>query len=172
VEPTGSPGFELFPVSDNEFVRKDAEITYTFVKGAGGSADKIALKLTEGGSEAPRMAKDARVPYEELMAGRIDEAVAGYMKIKKQTPLNAAVQEARLNTLGYTMLQEKKIDAAIAIFKVNVALYPQSSNVYDSLGEAYLAAGDKDQAAVNYKKSLDLDPKNQNAANVLKKLQP
>jgi CubicO group peptidase (beta-lactamase class C family) len=172
VEPTGAPGFELLPVSENEFVRKDAEISYTFVRGPGGSIDKIALKFNEGGSEAPRMAKDARVPYEELMVGRVDEAVAGYMKIKKQTPLNPAIQEARLNALGYSLLREKKIDAAIAVFKVNVVLYPQSSNAYDSLGEAYLASGDKDQAAVNYKKSLDLDPKNQNAANVLKKLQP
>ena len=172
VEPTASPGFELFPVSDNEFVRKDAEITYTFVKGAGGSIDKVSLKFNDGGSEAPRMSKDAMVPYEELLSGRLEEAAAGYLKIKKQTPMNAAVQEARLNALGYTLLQEKKIDAAIAVFKVNVALYPQSSNVYDSLGEAYLASGDKDQAAVNYKKSLELDPKNQNAANVLKKLQP
>src|SRR4030095_10378952 len=171
-DPTASPGFELFPVSDSEFVRKDAEISYTFVKGPGGTIDKILLKFTEGGSEAPRMSKDAMVPYEQLMAGKLEEAVAGYMKIKKQTPLNPAVQEARLNTLGYSLLQEKKIDTAIAVFKVNVALYPQSSNVYDSLGEAYLAAGDKDQATVNYKKSLELDPKNQNAVNVLKKLQP
>jgi len=50
-------------------------------------------------------------------------------------------------------------------------LYPQSSNVYDSLGEAYLANGDKDLAAINYKKSLELDPHNQNAASILKKLQ-
>ena len=56
--------------------------------------------------------------------------------------------------------------------KVNVELYPQSSNVYDSLGEAHLANGDKELAAINYKKSLELDPHNQSAANMLKKLQP
>lgn len=61
-EPTASPKFELFPVSDSEFVRKDVEISYTFVKDPSGSVDKIALKSTEGGSEAPRMAKDALVP--------------------------------------------------------------------------------------------------------------
>lgn len=167
-----SPKFELIAVSDSEFVRRDVEISYTFVKGPSGNFDKIMLRFAEGGSEAPRMAKDAVVPYELLTAGRLEEASEGYKKIKKEQPLNAAVQEARLNDLGYSLLRDKRLAEAIAIFKINVELYPQSSNVYDSLGEAYLANGDKERAAVNYKKSLELDPKNQNAINVLKKLQP
>jgi Flp pilus assembly protein TadD len=112
------------------------------------------------------------VPYEQLMAGKLNEAVEGYKKIKREKPLNAAVQEARLNDLGYSLLRDGRVAEAIAVFKVNVELYPQSSNVYDSLGEAHLANGDKELASINYKKSLELDPHNQNAANVLKKLQP
>jgi tetratricopeptide (TPR) repeat protein len=171
-EPTASPKFELFPVSENEFVRKDAEISYTFAKGASGVVDTIKLKFAEGGSEAPRMPKDAMVPYEQLMAGKLAEAVEGYKKIKKEKPLNAAVQEARLNDLGYSLMRDKRVAEAIAVFKVNVELYPQSSNAYDSLGEAYLANGDKVLAEINYTKSLELDPHNQNAASILKKLQP
>jgi len=170
-EPTASPKFELFAVSESEFVRKDAEVSYIFAKGASGGIDRIQLKFTEGGSEAPRMSQGAMVPYEELMTGRLAEAVEGYKKIKREKPLNAAVQEARLNDLGYSLLRDKKVDAAIAVFKVNVELYPQSANVFDSLGEAYLANGNKDLAAVNYRKSLELDPHNQNAAAILKKLQ-
>ena len=169
-EPTASPKLELFAVSDNEFIRKDTEISYTFVKGPSGGVDKIVLKFTEGGSEAPRMAKDAFVPYELLRSGRVPEAIEGYKKIKKEKPLNAAVQEPRLNDLGYSLLRENRVAEAIAVFKVNVELYPQSSNVYDSLGEAYLASGDKALAAINYKKALELDPKNQSAADALKKL--
>jgi len=171
-EPTASQKFELVPVSENEFLRRDAEISYTFVRGPGGSVDKIRLKFTEGGSEAPRMSKDAMIPYEQLMAGKPAEAVEGYKKIKKDEPLNAAVQESRLNDLGYSLLRSNRVAEAIAVFKVNVELYPQSSNVYDSLGEAYLAHGDRELAVINYKKSLELDPRNQNAANVLKRLQP
>ncbi len=170
-EPTASPKFELFPVSENEFVRKDAEISYTFAKSPGGSIDKIKLKFTEESAEAPRMSQDAMVPYEQLVTGKLGEAIEGYKKIKKEKPLNAAIQEARLNDLGYSLMRDKKFAQAIAVFKVNVELYPQSSNVYDSLGEAYLAIGDKELAAVNFKKSLELDPHNQNAANILKKLQ-
>jgi tetratricopeptide (TPR) repeat protein len=169
-EPTAAPKFELFPVSDVEFLRKDAEISYTFVRGASGSVDKISLKINATGTEAPRMAKDAMVPYELLRAGKLAEAVEGYKKIKREKPLNGAVQEARLNDLGYSLLREKRVAEAIAVFKVNTELYPQSANVYDSLGEAYLANGDKELAAANYKKSLELDPKNQNAASALKKM--
>src|SRR5438094_8522008 len=57
----------------------------------------------------------------------------------------------------------RKVKEAIEIFKLNVEVYPQASNAYDSLGEAYMVHGDKELAIVNYKKSLELDPKNINA---------
>ena len=69
-------------------------------------------------------------------------------------------------------MQEGKVAEAIVIFKLNTELYPQSSNVYDSLGEAYMAKGDSEAAAANYKKSLELNPGNKNAVNMLKKLKP
>jgi tetratricopeptide (TPR) repeat protein len=50
------------------------------------------------------------------------------------------------------------------------SFYPRSFNVYDSLGEAYLMNGDKDLAIENYRKSLELNPDNSNAAKMLKKL--
>ena len=49
-------------------------------------------------------------------------------------------------------------------------MFPQSSNVYDSLGEAYMLNGGKELAIKNYEKSLELDPKNTNAVDMLKKL--
>jgi cytochrome c-type biogenesis protein CcmH/NrfG len=59
---------------------------------------------------------------------------------------------------------------AIEILKLNVAEYPQGFNTYDSLGEAYLNDGQRDLAIKNYKKSLELDPHNTNAVEMLKKL--
>jgi cytochrome c-type biogenesis protein CcmH/NrfG len=49
-------------------------------------------------------------------------------------------------------------------------MYPVSGTVYDSLGEAYMDAGRKDLAIQNYEKSLQLNPKNDKAVNMLKKL--
>jgi Flp pilus assembly protein TadD len=64
-----------------------------------------------------------------------------------------------------------KPSEAIRVFQLNVELHPQSWNVYDSLGEAFMKNGDKAAAIQNYTKSLDLNPKNANATEMLKKLQ-
>ena len=68
-----------------------------------------------------------------------------------------------LNRLGYRLLSTRKVAEAIEIFKLNVEIFPQASNVYDSLGEAYMLHGDKELAIANYKRSLELDPQNKNA---------
>jgi len=59
---------------------------------------------------------------------------------------------------------------AIRIFQLNVEAYPRSSNVYDSLGEAYMDDGNKAAAIRNYQKSLELNAKNRNAVVMLQKL--
>lgn len=170
-EPTASPRVELFAVSENEFIRTDVNVRYTFERNASGKVDSIKLEFSEGGSEAPRIPKDEMVPYELLTAGKLAEAAEGYRKIKREKPFHAVVAEARLNDLGYSLLRQQKVAEAITIFKVNVELYLQSANAYDSLAEAYMANGDKQLAIANYKKSLELNPKNPNAVDNLKKLE-
>ena len=76
-----------------------------------------------------------------------------------------------INSIGYELLRSDENLLAIAIFKSNVQEYPESSNVYDSLGEAYMKNGDKKLAIQNYKKSLELDPENTNAVKILKELE-
>jgi CubicO group peptidase (beta-lactamase class C family) len=97
-------------------------------------------------------------------------ALDGYAEWKRAASKDAPIDESTLNVLGYFLLQDGKAQDAIAIFQRNVQEYPQSSNVYDSLGEAYMKAGQKDLAIVNYEKSLQLNPKNENGAAMLKKL--
>lgn len=67
--------------------------------------------------------------------------------------------EQDFNRLGYRYLNQKKLDEAITVFKLNVKMYPESWNVYDSLGEAYLKAGHKEKAVKYYKKALELNPR-------------
>ena len=59
---------------------------------------------------------------------------------------------------------------AVEIFKLNVEQFPKEWNVYDSLGEAYLKIGNKAEAIKNYKKSIELNPNNDNGIGVLKSL--
>jgi uncharacterized membrane protein len=106
-----------------------------------------------------------------IAANGIDAAVKQYQELKASaSPATYNFDEDQLNGLGYQLINQKKFGLAIRIFQLNVEAYPQSSNVYDSLGEAYLDAGDKEQAIANYRKSLELNPKNANGAAVLKKL--
>jgi tetratricopeptide (TPR) repeat protein len=76
-----------------------------------------------------------------------------------------------MNRLGYHLLYDRRLPSeAIAVFSANVETFPRSANVYDSLGEAYLAHGDTAQAVTHYRRSLELNSGNTNAAAVLKRL--
>jgi tetratricopeptide (TPR) repeat protein len=101
----------------------------------------------------------------------IDEAIRQYHELKSAHPETYDFGEEELNYLGYELLRRKKFKEAIQILKLNVEAYPHSANVFDSLGEAYLNAGDKPRAIGNYEKSLQLDPHNAGAAEKLKQLQ-
>ena len=78
--------------------------------------------------------------------------------------------ERTLNQLGYRFMNQDDLPTAIELFKFIVELYPASANAYDSLGEAYMVAGDKAMAVRNYEKSLELNANNQNAKEMLKRL--
>lgn len=75
-----------------------------------------------------------------------------------------------LNSCGYYQMRLKHIDNAIGIFAENVKQHPNSFNAYDSLGEAYMNAGNKQMAIRNYKKSIELNPHNDGGKQMLKKL--
>ena len=78
--------------------------------------------------------------------------------------------EQSINRAGYDLMESGKLQEAIELFKVNVRFYPESWNVYDSLGEAYAAAGDTALAIQNYEKSVQLNPKNEAGKTALTKL--
>jgi len=101
----------------------------------------------------------------------IETAVKKYRELKSQPSGDYFFDEESFNALGYRLLGQGKVKEAIEIFKLNVEAYPESWNVYDSLGEAYMVHGDKDLAVKNYKKSLELNPQNNNAKAMLKRLE-
>ncbi|MCH8126804.1 serine hydrolase [candidate division KSB1 bacterium] len=89
------------------------------------------------------------------------------LKNEKEDP---PVSEQSINNLGYTLLRLKRINDAVEIFKLNVYEYPESFNVYDSLGESYMVNGDTTLAIEYYEKSIEINPKNTNGMEMLKKL--
>ncbi|HKR05775.1 MAG TPA: DUF2911 domain-containing protein [Bacteroidia bacterium] len=81
--------------------------------------------------------------------------------------------ETQLNQYGYDLLGQKKVKDAIEIFKTNVKRYPDSWNVYDSLGEGYDMDGNTKDALTNYKTALAKAPADQKSRieGVIKKLE-
>ncbi len=78
--------------------------------------------------------------------------------------------EGSLNTFAYGLLGQGDHEGAIAVFRLNAEQFPESSNVWDSLAEGYLAVGNKLLAEIYYRKSLELDPQNSNAIEKLRAL--
>ena len=80
-------------------------------------------------------------------------------------------EEPEFNTLGYLYLFRGDVKQAVAVFEMNVRKYPESWNAYDSLGEAYLAAGKHEKARELYEKSLAINPDNENGKKMLAKIE-
>ncbi len=75
---------------------------------------------------------------------------------RKKDPSATLLPEATVNLIGYEFIQAGDTKSAVEIMKLNVEAYPNSPNVYDSLADAYVAAGQKDLARQNSKKALEL----------------
>jgi tetratricopeptide (TPR) repeat protein len=106
----------------------------------------------------------------DLSAGS-KAALARYDEVAGGGDPARRVAESTLNFIGYLLLNHGHVEDAIAVFARNVEAYPKGFNTYDSLGEAYMRNGQKELAITNYKKSLELEPRNTNAVAALKKLQ-
>ena len=100
----------------------------------------------------------------------IDSAITQYYYLRDNMHEEYDFREAQLNMLGYLLMRNQMNKEAVEIFKLNAQAYPESSNVYDSLAEGYLAIGDRKLAEENYQKSLELNPDNENAKQMLNKL--
>jgi tetratricopeptide (TPR) repeat protein len=109
---------------------------------------------------------------EQYRTKGLKAALDDYADLKKKFYGRSAYDfgEGSLNALGYTLLEGKDAPGAVQVFKLNADTFPESANVWDSLAEAYMKSGDPKNAQLNYEKALTLDPANQNAKEMLKKL--
>ncbi len=100
----------------------------------------------------------------------VKAALEFFTSLKNGNDTTYDFSESELNELGYELLGIKKFPDAIEVLKLNAQQFPASANAYDGLGEAYMDNGDKELAVRNYQKELELNPGNQNALLMLKKL--
>ena len=92
----------------------------------------------------------------------LEPALARYRLLLAENPRRYSFKEPELDHLGYHLLENRKITEAIAVLRLNAEQFPQSSNVFDSLGDAYAAAGKDAEAVQSYRQSLALLPEETN----------
>lgn len=136
----------------------------------GEMSQKIAGILFGKPYKAP-MRDIAETLFNTVVEKDVQTAIKQYRELKATQKDAYDFSEPQLNGVGYQLLQMKRVKDAIEIFKLNVEMFPQGFNTYDSLGEAYMVNSDKQLAIQNYKKSLELNPKNTAAVEKLKRLE-
>ena len=82
----------------------------------------------------------------------------------------ADIVESTINAMGYQHLEKGEIDKAISVFELNTDTFPLSANAWDSLAEAAMNNGDHEAAIRYYRRSLELDPDNNNAAHMIERM--
>lgn len=107
---------------------------------------------------------------EAQRTGDVNAFVSKYRAFKTDPKHRFEDTEAPINRAGYWLLERKRIPEAIEVFILNTEYYPKSVNVYDSLGDAYQAAGNKDEAIKSYTKALSIDPTYASSLESLRKL--
>jgi glyoxylase-like metal-dependent hydrolase (beta-lactamase superfamily II) len=118
--------------------------------------------------------------HKESAAQRVEQAiteegaeagVAAYRLMVENNDTDVFFDEAAFNMLGYRLLGQEKVDEAIAVFEINVDHFPESWNVYDSLGEAFAVKGDTGRAIELYRRSVELNPDNANGVQAIERLE-
>jgi tetratricopeptide (TPR) repeat protein len=100
----------------------------------------------------------------------IEKAVRNFKRAKASGENILSWNENDLNSLGYMLMNRRMNSESITVFKLALEIYPKSANLFDSLGEAYMKNGDNKNAIMNYEKSLQLNPGNENAKKILDKI--
>jgi CubicO group peptidase (beta-lactamase class C family)/glyoxylase-like metal-dependent hydrolase (beta-lactamase superfamily II) len=111
----------------------------------------------------------ARLVQEAITAGGTEAGQKRFAELKS-IKARYYFNERQFNLTGYSFLNSARVDEAIAVFLMNVELFPKSWNAYDSLAEGYAVKGERELAIRNYERSLELNPDNQNAKDQLKNL--
>jgi len=102
---------------------------------------------------------ELKIPRSELMGMNMEiiaKITGHYGNVSKQLGYTVKVPQPMANNLGYLSLRTQHLEEAEYLFKLNCTNFPESADVYDSLGDLYAAKGDKIKAADNYAKSLSI----------------
>lgn len=127
---------------------------------------KSFLELTNG--ESGVIVEVAR-PTIDLLDGRKKKAESRLTELAANE--NHRPVEGTVNFVGYSLLEADRPKPALKFLKLNTELFPEAFNTWDSLGEAHMQLGNDDKAISSFEKSLELNPENSNAQEMIVRIQ-
>jgi dienelactone hydrolase len=121
----------------------------------------VTTLITTPGSAPPNKSSAPASPSAQILnqietPGGVEQVAQTLAQARRSDPKAIIFPETVVNSMGYEHLQAGDTKNALEILKLNVTSYPESPNAYDSLSDAYLADGQKDQARQNAKKAIEL----------------
>ena len=160
----GTGGYRTF----TGFV-KETGIGVVLLTNSSAGADDIGFYLLDSGSELNMPKKSVSNAVLAVIEDKgIDAGISYYNSIKDSEA--HSLNEGEMNAYGYQLMGSDKVEEANRVFQFIIEEFPTSSNAYDSYGESLMKLGKNDLAIKNYRKSVALNPNNQNGIVSLKKL--
>lgn len=131
-------------------------------------AERIEYGVETLAQQREKVKQMNRKKLSKLLAqGKSIDDVIKFINSEDKNETEFDISESGINSFGYNLLGEEKNKDALKIFKLNTELYPDEFNTWDSYGECLLILGKKEEGIKAYKKSLELNPKNENAKKVI-----
>jgi CubicO group peptidase (beta-lactamase class C family) len=150
---------------------KGGDIGVVVLSNSNVSVDDIGIHLLHPASDLDKPKPSIGTNLKHIIGKEgIEIGISTYWKLKENQPNDYDFGEDQLNMLGYFYLGQEEIEKAISVFKINTTVFPNSSNVHDSYGEALMKNEENEKAIASYRKSAELNPANTNAIDMLKKL--
>jgi len=182
--------FREYLQPDGTYLEEDSLERYAQIRDEGGAFAGLADFDTVASAALAAAAADDMARAESLLALVHDETAVnldvaramieqlGGRGEQAENALRALIAgganprrvEGVVNGVGYTLLQAESLDAAIGVFELNTRLFPEAFNAWDSLGEALMTAGNNAKAIESYEKSLELNPENANATEMIARM--
>ena len=156
----GTGGYRAFAAMDKE-AGKGVVVLTNSTRGA----DDIARYIMDPDSELDLIKRDGSLVLRKIINEEgIEKAEEAYRELKSNNPDEYEFNESAMNNLGYQYMPDN-LDAALLIFSLNIEEHPEAFNTYDSYAEAL-----RNQSITFYKKSIELNPGNDNGYEMLKQM--
>ena len=135
-----------------------------------GAMTEGALDILYGRTPVPARKSIATVLYKTVVDSGVTAAIAQYRDIKQTRASEFNMAEDQLIRLGNELTEEKRSSDAARILELNVEVFPLSAAAHFALAEAYRQTNETALAIRELTRTLELDPKNKNAAARLQEL--